>query len=122
MKAYLFTALVLILSSCEKDINFNLDNSPSQLVVEASIENGGAPKVILSKSLNYFSEISPDILEASFVHGAAVVISNGLKSQTLKEYSSAADSNGYKIYVYSSDTLDQVNSFTGELESAYDLT
>jgi hypothetical protein len=123
MKAYLFAVLMLLLSvSCEKDISFNLANSPSQLVVEATIENGGAPKVILSNSLNYFSEISPEILEASFVHGAIVVVSNGTKSQTLKEYSSAVDSNGYKIYVYTSDTLDQGNNFTGEFESAYDLT
>src|SRR6516225_2153559 len=119
MKAYLFAVLMLLLSvSCEKDISFNLANSPSQLVVEATIENGGAPKVILSNSLNYFSEISPEILEASFVHGAIVVVSNGTKSQTLKEYSSAVDSNGYKIYVYTSDTLDQGNNFTGEFESA----
>jgi hypothetical protein len=123
MKAYLFTVLILFLTvSCEKDISFNLDNSPAQLVVEATIENGGAPRVILSNSLNYFSEISAQILDSSFVHGAEVVVSNGRKSQTLKEYSSPADSNGYRIYIYTSDTLDQVNSFKGEFETSYDLT
>ena len=121
MRAYLFTFLILVLSSCEKDISFNLENSPSQLVVEASIENGGAPKVILSKSLNYFSQISPAILEASFVHGAVVMISNGTRTQTLKEYNTPIDSNGYKIYYYTSDTLGQANNFTGELGTAYDL-
>ena len=123
MKAYLAAVLILVLmASCEKDIHFSLQSSPSQLVVEATIENGGEPRVVLSRSLNYFSEISPEILEASFVHDALVVISNGTRSQTLKEYSSPGDSNGYRIYIYTSDTLDQANSITGELESAYQLT
>ncbi|MFI5154785.1 MAG: DUF4249 domain-containing protein [Chitinophagales bacterium] len=114
--------LSCLFSSCEKDISFDLSQSASQLVVEATIENGLAPRVILSKSLNYFSEISPDILEASFVHGAEIVISNGIKNQTLKEYALPVDSSGYQLFFYSSDSSDLTNSFVGELNSQYSLS
>ena len=123
MKTYLCAILFLcIFSSCEKDIQFDLKESASQLVVEATIENGLAPRVILSKSLNYFSEISPDILDSSFVHGAEIIISNGSKNQILKEYTLPVDSSGYQLFFYSSDPSDLANGFVGELNKQYSLT
>jgi hypothetical protein len=53
----LFFVLVGFIS-CEKDIELNLDKTPNQLVIDASIENGRPPVVILSKSLNYFNKIN----------------------------------------------------------------
>src|SRR6187455_3817068 len=66
----------LIITGCEKAIDFTLENSDPKLVVEATIENGQAPIVVLSQSLNYFSTIDPQLLASSFVHNADVSVSN----------------------------------------------
>ncbi len=52
----------LFFSGCEKAVTFNLDDVTPKLVVEATIENGQAPLVYLSKSLDYFSTIDQAIL------------------------------------------------------------
>src|SRR5215467_9977088 len=112
--------LTFFISSCEKAIHINLNDAQSKLVVEATIENGKAPIVFLSNSLDYFSEISPDILENSFVHNADVAISDGMTTQHLKEYNVVADTSGNKIYFYTSDSTD-VNYFVGSFDKTYSL-
>ena len=54
------------------------------LVVDASIESNQPPIVILSKSFDYFSKISPQALDTLFVHNADVSISNGTQTQKLR--------------------------------------
>ncbi|HLY69488.1 MAG TPA: DUF4249 domain-containing protein [Puia sp.] len=112
--------LCALFFSCEKAINFNLSASPSQLVVDASIENDKAPVVILSTSLNYFSQITPAILENSFVHNAVVTITSGNQTRQLKEY--AVDTSGYSFFYYSCDTSNAANVFVGEFNTAYSLS
>ncbi len=111
---------VLLLCGCEKNIDIKLKTSEPELVVEATIENGQAPIVSLSKSLNYFSQISPSILENSFIHGAAVYISNGTLTHQLKEYKIPV-SGSYNIYYYSIDSSNLSTAFVGELNSKYSL-
>ena len=106
--------------SCEKNIDFNLDDQPSRLVVEATIENGQPPIVILSKSLSYFSNISADLLAQSFVHNAIVEVSNGQKNHKLKEYSVPLVA-GYSFYYYSIDSSNLTTAFIGELNHEYSL-
>ncbi|MBS1948022.1 MAG: DUF4249 domain-containing protein [Bacteroidetes bacterium] len=113
--------MLLFFPSCEKAISFNLKQSPLQVVVDASIENGKPPTVVLSRSLDYFSKISPSILESSFVHNAVITVSNGAKAQQLKEYSMPADTTGYTLYYYSIDSSNLANAFLGEFNTAYDL-
>ncbi|MGH2565702.1 MAG: DUF4249 domain-containing protein [Ginsengibacter sp.] len=108
------------LLSCEKNINFKLKVVPDVLVVDASIENNQPPVVVLSKSFAYFSKISPEVLDTSFVHDATVTISNGTQSQQLKEY--VIDSaGGYSIYYYSIDTANIASAFQGQLNTTYTL-
>ena len=83
---FIFILTVLFLSSCEKDIDFKLKEASALLVVDAQIENGQAPTVALSKSLDYFGAISPQILANSFVHNAEVTMGNGTVTHTFKEY------------------------------------
>lgn len=111
---------LLLLSGCERDIDFDLKNEEPKLVVEASIENGQPPVVFLSRSLNFFSQISPDILAQSLVHGASVFISNGSKTHQLKEYT-APLGGGYNLSYYSVDSSDLATAFSGELNKRYDL-
>ena len=54
-----FLLLAFLQLSCEKSVSFELDNVAPKLVVEATIENGQAPIVYLSRSLAYFSTLNP---------------------------------------------------------------
>ena len=118
----LLSALIcsICLSSCEKNINFKLKVVPDVLVVDASIENNQPPVVVLSKSFDFFSKITPEALDTSFVHNAVVSVSNGTQTQQLKEYS--VDSTGcYLIYFYSIDTANINSAFLGQLSTTYNL-
>ena len=115
----LFLPVLIVVGSCEKKIDFDLKESEPKLVVEATIENDRPPLVILSRSLNYFSTIDPQVLATSFVHDAQVFVSNGLNTQKLKEYS--YNVNNYKLYYYSIDSTNLSSAFTGELNKQYSL-
>ena len=119
-KIFFFSFLIFLLLGCEKKVDFKLDQSSPKLVVDASIENGEPPIVVLSKSINYFSKISPQLLAESFVHNAVVEISDGVKAQKLKEYGIPLG-NGYTIYYYSIDSSNLTSSFVGQLNKNYRL-
>ncbi|MBI1342580.1 MAG: DUF4249 family protein [Terrimonas sp.] len=123
MKIYSSLFVVVACSiffSCEKAVSIDLKDASGKLVVDATIENGMAPVVILSKSLGYFSEINPTILANSFVRDAEVFISNGVKTHQLKEYAVPLGG-GNTFYYYSIDSTDIGSAFTGELAHRYDL-
>ena len=111
---------ILFLSSCEKNIDFNLKNADDVLVVDAQIENSVAPTVVLTKSLDYFSKISPEILLNSFVHNADVTISNGTLTHKLKEYTVPLGG-GFAAYYYGIDPASPATSFIGEFNKQYTL-
>lgn len=113
-------SLALLVCSCEKGINFTLDQTQPSLVVEASIENGQPPTVILSSSFDYFSAISPEILASSFVHNAIITVSNGVKTHQLKEYFFNTPAN-LKVYYYSIDSANPASAFVGAFNTAYTL-
>lgn len=109
-----------MLLSCEKAVDFELDKVDPKLVVEASIENGEAPIVILTKSANFFSQISPQLLLESFIRGADVEVSDGVKTHRLKEYEISLGG-GFSIYYYSTDSSNLQTAITGELNRSYSL-
>jgi hypothetical protein len=117
----LLVMMAALCFSCEKDIDFKLKQSDPVLVVNAEIENGVAPTVALSKSLDFFSAISPQILSASFVHNAEVTMSNGTLTHTFKEYMVPL-ANGYALYYYGIDSANLATAFVGEFGKQYDLT
>ncbi len=118
---WLFVTIIIpILTSCEKTINFSLKDEDNKLVVEGIIENGQPPIVYLSTSLKYFSQITPEILTGTFVHGADVIISNGTSSHKLKEYA-VPFVNGYFLYYYSIDSANLSTAFAGQLDHQYSL-
>ena len=112
--------LAVTLWSCEKEVDFNLDETPSKLVVEATIENEQPPVVVLTKSLNYFSEINPQILAGSFIHNATVEVTAGSRTHRLKEYGVPL-APGYVLYYYSIDSSNLATAFTGQLNQQYSL-
>jgi hypothetical protein len=118
---FYFLLFTFSFASCEKDITIKLDPSSTELVVDASIENGKYPVVSLSKSLAYFSKLDPNELTASFVHGARVLISNGGNTSQLQEYSAVDDSSGLLLYYYSFNDSYSGPKFKGALSTHYSL-
>ena len=119
---YLFCiiAVSFILISCEKGVTFDLDEPAPKLVVEATIETNQPPFVVLSKSQNFFANITPDILAASFVRNAEVFVSNGVLIHKLKEYATPL-SNGYTFYFYAIDSSNLSTAFVGQTNAQYNL-
>lgn len=111
---------LVLLWSCEKDIKIDLKEESAKLVVEATIENGQPPIVFLSRSLNYFSAISPQSLANSIVRGADVFVSNGTRTHKLKEYTTSVGG-GFSLSYYTIDSTNLATSFLGELNSSYSL-
>lgn len=121
MKKLLISILVCTqLLACEKNINFKLNNAPDVLVVDASIENGKAPVVILTKSFSFFSTINPALLSNSFIHGAVVTMSNGTLTHQLKEYTYHA-APGIDVFSYGIDTSNLSTAFFGAFNNNYSL-
>ena len=118
MKNIFFLLTVLFFSSCEKNIDFNLKNADDILVVEAQIENGVMPTVVLTKSFDYFSNISPQILAGSFVRNADITISNGTLTHKLKEYALPLGG-GFIAYYYGIDSANLATAFAGEFNKQY---
>jgi hypothetical protein len=114
-------AVVLALASCEKDVNFDLKDAPQVLVVDAQIENGQAPTVVLTKSLDFFGKIDPSVLTSSFVRNAEVTMSNGTLTHKLKEYALPL-APGITFYYYSIDSASLATAFTGQFNKQYTLT
>jgi hypothetical protein len=111
---------IFFFSSCEKAIEFDLETVAPKLVVEASIENGQYPIVYLSKSMGYFSNINPGVVQNSFVHNAAVYVSNGTQTHRLKEYTLPI-AGGYTFYYYTADPSTPATLFTGQFGGQYSL-
>jgi Domain of unknown function (DUF4249) len=122
MKKFLTAVIVSVvfLASCEKNIDFKLDSAEKVLVVDAQIENGEAPVVVLTKSLDYFGKISPEILLNSFVHNANVTINNGIVTHKLKEYNVPLFA-GYSLFYYSIDSSSLGTAFVGAFNTPYTL-
>jgi hypothetical protein len=120
MKKWMLLCSLAAFYSCEKDINFNLKESEPVLTVDAQVENGRAPLVILSRSFSYFEKIDAPLLASSFVRNAEVYISNGTLTHQLKEYALPI-APGINAYYYSIDSSSLVTAFLGELNRTYTL-
>ncbi|MBO9728184.1 MAG: DUF4249 domain-containing protein [Chitinophaga sp.] len=120
MRNGLFLILaVFVFSACEKDISVNLPVQESQLVVEGKFESGRYPEVVLTRSLNFFSKMTPATLLNAFVHKALVTVSDGSKVMTL--YEQAVDSGNTKFFIYKPDSRFPGDNFTGKPAGTYTL-
>ncbi|MBI2275478.1 MAG: DUF4249 domain-containing protein [Chitinophagaceae bacterium] len=114
---FLVSALLLLLA-CEKTVQLQPDVQAPKLVVEAQIETGQAPYVVLSNSLNYFSTIDAATLNNTYVTGARITVNDGNRTVLLKEYTVPL-TGGYTFYYYS---IDPANAMFGEQGKTYRLT
>jgi hypothetical protein len=117
----LFGAAVFFLSSCEKRVNFDLDEKEPKLVVEATIENGEAPIVILSKSFNFFETFGLKELAGISARGAEVFMSDGVQSLTLKEYGQPIPGTTDSLFYFTNDIALLPAAITGALNKSYSM-
>lgn len=116
---YLFI-FAFVFSSCEKNITIDTGSTEQLLVVEAEIENDEYPFVVLSKSVDYFGKINPQILANSFVRNATIDISNGTTTHRLKEYTIPVNAQ-YSVTFYTIDPANMATAFKGVFNKSYSL-
>ena len=121
MKLIYLLLFTFIIYSCEKPITFIPESQEPKLVVEGIIEGGEYPTVYLSRSLNFFSTITPEELTGSFVRNAEVTISDGSSTELLKEYQIRVSGDTI-LYYYSIDTTNGRIGMLGAYGSTYNLT
>jgi hypothetical protein len=121
MKKWGLLLIVLCgLWGCEKTVQLDTVQQSPKLVVEGQIESGQAPIIVLSNSLNYFSEIDAATLNGSYVHGAKVTINNGTNTYTLKEVTLPL-TGGYYLYYYTTPQTTSATTLFGEMGKSYNL-
>lgn len=69
-------AALVIASGCTKDITVDLPDRPAQLVVEGTIEPGGPPIVILTRTQSYFDPTDANSLAQIFVKTATITVTD----------------------------------------------
>src|SRR5512145_1119604 len=117
----LLSSFFLLLLGCEKKVDFDLKDAAQLLTVDASIENGQDPVVILTKSLNYFSKVTADVISNSLVKDAEVYISNGNTTHQLRRYDGVVPGTTIPFSFYSSDPANPLTIIKGELGKQYQL-
>jgi len=110
----------LFLSACEKKIDFELKESSTLLSVDASIETGEFPVVILTKSLNFFSSVDARIISESMIKDAVVKISSGEKTIQLVKNELVFPGNLFFVF-YTCDSVDEAKQMRGEDGKSYSL-
>lgn len=73
----------LLLQSCEKEITVDLPETEPRVVVEASIETGQPPLVILTRTQAFFAPTSISSIANSFVREATVTVFDGVTTHVL---------------------------------------
>jgi hypothetical protein len=104
--------LVVLLCSCEKDINFDLKASEPVLVVDAQIENGQPPDSCTHKKpfllqpdkCKLFLQMLLYIMQMS-------TFPTALTKHKLKEFPVTLAPGGFTAYVYSNDPASPCHSF-----------
>ncbi len=105
--------------SCEKDTHIRLHDASQSLVIEATIENGKAPRVVLSHSLNYFSAINADILKKLFVHNAKISVTDSVTNRRISLVEKQVDTlMGNHYYYYEPENKE---AFKGQCGHTYRL-
>jgi len=85
---WLITCGLVLLSSCQKEIEVELPKLVTKIVVEGKIEPGIPPYVILTNNMPYFGTADLTSIQNLFVHNAVITVSDGVSTVHLTEYCS----------------------------------
>jgi len=89
-RIYLVILPVLVFFSCEKEVQIDLPDVPTQLVVEGIVEQDQPPLIILTKTQGYFDPVDVSTVDGLFVSGATVTINDGTIDYPLTEFCTSA--------------------------------
>jgi len=81
----LLLMLAMVLVSCEKEIEIDLPDAQTKLVVEGNIEQGRPPFVVLNKTSPYFEPTGINSLQTLFVRDELVTVSTGTNTVQITE-------------------------------------
>jgi hypothetical protein len=112
----LFFSVLLTISSCKRNINFNLPTPQLQLVIEGRIEADSIPYVIVTTNSSYYGVTDTAAISKIFVHGAIVKVWDGTDTVQLPELT--FDSAGIKVGVYTN----PLTKFRGQPNHTYNLS
>jgi len=68
--------IALTMTSCEKDIDVDLPEYQSKIVIEGAIETGEPAMVFITRSTDYFQKYDMETLENMFVKDAVVTVTD----------------------------------------------
>lgn len=132
---YIIIVTCLIFSSCEQEFVPDINNSPSDIVVEGYIEAGESalpPYIVLTRSTPFFNKIDSNSLSNLFIHDADIKVTvdnqefkfteicyNNLTKEQKKQFSQLLnvnlDSSGLNFCVY----IDPTFQLKGEIGKTY---
>lgn len=112
--------VIILFTACEREIDIVPTNRDTRLVVDAEIENGRPPLIVLSKSLNFFTTIDSVELANAYVRNAVVTVQEGNTVYSMKEFE-LRDTSGNRFYYYSNDPL-STQQLIGQFGRSYKLT
>jgi hypothetical protein len=118
--AVLFSAL-FALSSCEKNIDLDLEAADPKIVVEGYVEDGFTPYVILSRSESYFDPIGQSTINNLPLKGATVLISNGVDTIQLTEIDTTVNGVSVGGFYIALDAVTLLPSMLGVPGTTYHL-
>jgi hypothetical protein len=84
---YLFICFSIFLLGCTKEVNIDIKGFEQQLVVEGTIETGGFPIVLLSRSQDVYAPTNIGSYLGSFISDASVSVTNGTQTIQLSLFS-----------------------------------
>jgi hypothetical protein len=82
-QAISFLILILVLSSCTKEVQIDIPGYQEQVVIDGSIETDSRPVVLLSNTANVYSPTNLEAYLSSFIAGASITVSDGTTTFTL---------------------------------------
>ncbi|MBK6540745.1 MAG: DUF4249 domain-containing protein [Flavobacteriales bacterium] len=80
---YLLLLLTLVVIGCSKEITVDLPETETKLVVEATIEPGQPPFIILTRTQSYFAPADPASFANIFVRDAVITVQDGTTTYTI---------------------------------------
>lgn len=100
MKKFFYILCVLLLINCQKEIEFDLPDVEQTFVVEAVVESGLPPRVIVTNTQGYFDPLDSNSFLNMFVDNAVVELQDG--DTTYELIYSFVNSNGVILPGYTS--------------------
>jgi len=82
---FFLLSIILVFTSCTKEVTIDIPGYEEQLVVDGRIETGQPPLVLLSRSNDIYSPTNLDAYLNGFITGAIVTVSDGTTTVQLDE-------------------------------------